>query len=379
MTAGPVRRLAVAAVGVVVLAGAGGAAAFTPPGQLEIHYINVGQGGSTLIIGPDGTRVLYDFGDRGSQAPILAYLENAAKIAPKDGLHYAIVSHRDIDHYGGYRGVIRGGYDVLVANYGPGSPKGPTVTMAREWLDPAREKTSAGAVRPIPVGLRIALGDGATMTVVAANGRVLGDDRDTDPPGHQRAKDENDRSVSLFVNYGKFQYILDGDLGSGPEDCSGHRTGQRDIQSRVAHALIDRGHLDPVRGVDVMHVAHHGSESSTAARYVNLLRPEVALISVGISGKRVYHPRRRVVDTVLRQTDPPALGPDRVFQTEDGVADDEGTRTSFAGLAIGNIRLTTDGRTGYSIFGDNEVHEDSDEEGRAGGWEFEFDEPPDDG
>lgn len=28
--------------------------------NLEIHYINVGQGGSTLIIGPDGTTILYD-------------------------------------------------------------------------------------------------------------------------------------------------------------------------------------------------------------------------------------------------------------------------------------------------------------------------------
>ncbi len=28
-----------------------------PSGQLEIHYINVGQGSSVLIIGPDGTRI----------------------------------------------------------------------------------------------------------------------------------------------------------------------------------------------------------------------------------------------------------------------------------------------------------------------------------
>ena len=33
-------------------------AAYTPSGPREIHYINVQQGSSTLVIGPDGTTIL---------------------------------------------------------------------------------------------------------------------------------------------------------------------------------------------------------------------------------------------------------------------------------------------------------------------------------
>ena len=38
---------------------------FAPSGLLEIHYINVQQGGSTLIIGPNGTTILMDAGNNG--------------------------------------------------------------------------------------------------------------------------------------------------------------------------------------------------------------------------------------------------------------------------------------------------------------------------
>ena len=96
---------------------------FQASGQLEIHYINIGQGGSTLIIGPNGTRILYDFGKRKGTRDILPYLESI-QLKPDHGLHYAIVSHYDLDHYEGYRALVDGGYDVMVANYGP-SPEPP--------------------------------------------------------------------------------------------------------------------------------------------------------------------------------------------------------------------------------------------------------------
>lgn len=41
--------------------------AYTPSDDLEIPYINTGKGGSTLIIGPNGTRILYDFGNVGGR------------------------------------------------------------------------------------------------------------------------------------------------------------------------------------------------------------------------------------------------------------------------------------------------------------------------
>jgi beta-lactamase superfamily II metal-dependent hydrolase len=190
---------------------------FEPSDKLEIHYINVGQGGCTLIIGPDGTRILYDFGNVSGNCHIIPYLENAIGLAPDDGFDYAIVSHRDRDHYVGYKALV-----------------------------------------------------------AASNGQIH------KVAERRPVRDENDRSVALYVTYKNVQYILDGDLGSGPEACTHHDTRQIDIQSHVARALIAQGLMKETFGVDVLHIAHHGSESSTSAAYYNLVKPEVGLISVGL-------------------------------------------------------------------------------------------------
>jgi competence protein ComEC len=345
---------------------------FEPSGKLEIHYINVGQGGCTLVIGPDGTRILYDFGAYDGGRDIVPYLRDVVKLDPSDGIHYAIVSHRDRDHYMGYRAVVEAGYDVLVANYDSGSPKLAT-TIRSNWLQPAKN-TKAGAALRAPVGLAIALGDGAEALVVAANGKVW-----EEPP--VKVSNENDRSVVLFIHYKNFQYVLDGDLGAGRETCTDHQTTQIDVQTRVARTLLSHRLITPENGVDVLHIAHHGSESSTSAAYFNLMKPEVGLISVGQKNSTYLHPREDVVDKVL-------IGPQRpscvkappvkdVFQTEDGERDCSSTGcTSFTGTAIGDIRLVTDGERKYEITGSNRVHGGRSQGGPGKRWSFDVDEAP---
>jgi beta-lactamase superfamily II metal-dependent hydrolase len=326
---------------------------FVASGELEIHYINVGQGGCTLIIGPDGTRILYDFGKVAGQRDIVPYLRDVVGLAPQDGLQYTVVSHGDKDHYMGYSDVVEAGYDVSTANYGSGSLKTDT-TIIQNWLKPAK-KTTAGAVQAIPVGMHIPLGQGAEAVVMAANGVIYG----VEVPVPVR--DENDRSVVIFIHYGDFQYILDGDLGAGPEACTDHQTGQMDVETHVAFALIQQGLMDSRFGVDVLHIAHHGSESSTSAAYYNLMKPEVGLIIVGLDQGTFLHPREDVVDKVLLPGNraecvkaPPLKA---LFQTEDGIKGCSSTGcTSFSGRSVGDIKLKTDGKTGYTISGSNRVH-----------------------
>jgi beta-lactamase superfamily II metal-dependent hydrolase len=333
---------------------------FEPSGKLEVHYINVGQGGCTMIIGPDGTRILYDFGNVSGKRHIIPYLQKAVGLMPEDGFDYSIVSHRDKDHYVGYKALVDKGYDFKVANYGCGSPKEATPLINRSWLNPA-QKTTGKAVQTIPVGMRFPLGDGAEALVAASNGNIY------KVAERRPVTDENDRSIALYITYKDFQYILDGDLGSGPEECTHHDTRQIDVQTHVARALIDQGLMDEVFGVDVLHIAHHGSESSTSAAYYNLVRPEVGLISVGLKQGTFRHPREDVVDLVLLET-PGKKRPDCVkapplkalFQTERGAGyqdPDPGQMdrcsstgcTSFSGQVVGSIKLVTDGKE-YEIY-----------------------------
>ncbi len=317
-------------------------------GKLEIHYINVGQGGSTLIIGPDGTRILYDFGKFNGTKTVVPYLGGLGwtdKI-----IHYSILSHRDQDHFNGYKGIVDSGYKFTIANYGPGGPEKEGVTLNTNW-ESVTHKTSAGAARQIPLGLKLALGNGAFLLVVARNGEVIDGTK-------VKVSNENDRSVSIFLNYNNFQYILDGDLGGGKEDCSRHNTGQLDVQTKVAQALMNLSLINK-NGVDVMHVAHHGSESSTPAKYVNLMAPEVAMISVGNPNCSYRHPREAVMNTLLKK-DVKLVGACadlkkvvEIYQTDTGSegcnSESPISRTSNVGIISGDIKITTDGVRDYKV------------------------------
>src|SRR3989442_15604767 len=84
--------------------------------QLEIHYINVGWGGSVLVKGPDGTTVLMEAGNTGKgTSAVVPYLQSVG-ILPANGLDYTIAGHQHCDHIGGLDEVINTGYNVRIHN-----------------------------------------------------------------------------------------------------------------------------------------------------------------------------------------------------------------------------------------------------------------------
>lgn len=329
--------------------------------NLEIHYINVQQGQSTLIIGPNGTTILYDGGNefKGTNE-VVPYLQSIG-ITTSQPLTYIIASHHDTDHYRGLTEVINAGYDALNV-FDNGSNK--YNTFVQDFFN-AAATTTAGSVTQIPLGYTINLGNGATATCVAVDGYVLGAGL---VPGGQ--DNENDRSVVLLIQYGSFDYLVTGDLGGGSEDyaCTGRSTSQVNIETPLVQALMPAGVTPRLTqyGVEIAHVGHHGSESSTNADYMNLLTPTVACISVG-PGQSTdwFHPRIDVVENVLLSqvsciSAPAAL----VLQTEEGSP--TGIKTSYAGYCVGDIVITTDGATGYSITANGAVSQGPDERTVAG-------------
>ncbi len=72
-------------------------------GTVEVHFINVGQSVSTLVVGPTGETMLVDTGhftDDGEY--VLQYLQ-AHGI---ERLDHLVVSHNDADHIGGNAAII---------------------------------------------------------------------------------------------------------------------------------------------------------------------------------------------------------------------------------------------------------------------------------
>jgi beta-lactamase superfamily II metal-dependent hydrolase len=346
---------------------------FDPSGLLEIHYINVGWGTSVLVIGPDGITILIDGGrDNMGASQVIPYMQSLGLMAA-DGLDYVLASHLHSDHIAGLTQVMNSGYDVRNAVYFNGSNNSNSYVTA---FRTAASNTTAGPIVALALGAVIQLGDSATATCVAANGSVWGHGA---IPGGQA--DENDRSIGLLIRYRDFDYIFTGDMGGGESDqtCTGRSTGQVNIETPMVQAIMPGGEhpLLSSYGVEVAHVSHHGSESSTNSDYMNYLTPKFACIAVGSGQSADYmFPRHDVVDNVLRAgvyciTAPAAT----VLQNEEGQP--AGGLTSYAGYCVGDIIIKTDGAANYIVDGSGGVTEGPDERSILGmPLTVPFDEPP---
>lgn len=279
----------------IILGISGSWAGLTPEADLEIHHIDVGQGDCTLILSPTGESLLFDGGQNGKGPVIIDYLTSIGVTS----LTYMVASHYHADHIGGLDEVINGGISVDVAAYDRGGSY--SSQTYQDYVAAIGEKRTT-----IHDGQVIDLGGGVKVECVAVNGNGV--------PG---ASDENDLCVALKVTYGDFDYFVAGDL-SGSNDG-----GYTDIETSVAPEVGD---------VEIYRVDHHGSSYSSNQYFVDVLDPEVSIISVG---KNSYgHPSK----TVVRRLKATSV----VYQTED----------SRGRIVDGDIVVITDGKGYFSVNGD---------------------------
>lgn len=269
--------------------------------QVRIVHIDVGQGDSTLIVGPSKT-LLFDAGVTGSGTQIRNVL-NSLSITSID---YFVAGHYHADHIGAIDEVINGGITLNIASYDRGGSY-----SSQTYTDYV---TAVGTKRAtITLNQQIDLGGGCTLTCIAVNG--------TTNHGNVTPSDENARSIALVLRYGTFDYLIASDLTGGGSSTS-------DVESKIA---VDAG------DVDVLHCGHHGSETSTNQTLLNTIKPEQAVISCG-DGNTYGHPTQTILDRLAAST-----GMNTIWQTELG---NGGTHSKVK--VGGNITFLTDGST-YSV------------------------------
>jgi len=68
-----------------------------------------------------------------------------------------------------------------------------------------------------------------------------------------------------------------------------------DLEARGEREILDMIEPDDLRGVEILKIGHHGSDTSTTSEWLDQLRPRIALISCGVAN-RYGHPSPRVLE-----------------------------------------------------------------------------------
>lgn len=349
--------------------------------DLLILHLNVGQGDSTLILGPetDGRRiaVLMDAGDIPNSGDpdggaIVAHVLADYGITQLD---YFIASHYDADHIGGLitgRPSLHGTGFIFGPNGVPGETGDDDHDGKGDWLDDKMtfpDPEEIGTDDDIPIlhfidrgqkdepdtktyakyeaiaqtlgqrtsidtqeevnSYKIDLGGGAVMTCYAADGYV----RNREKPVRY-VNTENERSLCFLISYGGFHYLIGGDtIGrkSGSENAK--------VELAIAEALI----ADQIN-IDVYKVNHHGANNGSSKEFLDLIQPEVAIISLGDNNSH-GHPHK---ETLQRLVD---AGTQKIYQTQTGKPKDEIPESlkSLQTVSDDHILLVSDG-SAYTIY-----------------------------
>ena len=232
---------------------------------LAITCLDIGQGDCCVLKMPGVENFLIDGGSSNKKNTavyqILPYLKNQG-IAILDGI---FVSHTDQDHISGIEELLELCAQKL------------TTVRVKNLILPDWD-TTGGEYEKLKMlaeqtGIRVqTVREGNLLKTKEAQIEILAPENGAD------GSDTNEDGMVMKVHFGKFRGLFTGDIGAETEK-----------------KLLDSMEED----VDFLKVAHHGSKYSTCQGFLDVVSPEIAVISC--SAKNTYgHPS---ADTIKKLED----------------------------------------------------------------------------
>ena len=204
------------------------------PGNLEVHFLDVGQADCTLIK-CDGYTMLIDAGEDDQGTKIQNYLKKQGV----EKLDYLVLTHPDSDHIGSA--------DVILTKF-----ETDTVFMSdfeketRIYIDLLQLMKDSQIEYLTPeVGDIYPLGS-ASFQILAPNDEY---------------EDPNNTSIALLLTHGENSFLFTGDA---------EKSAEKD--------MLDNG-LN--LAADVFHAGHHGSKTSNTEDFMDAVNPQYVVISCG--------------------------------------------------------------------------------------------------
>lgn len=242
----------------------------TSSGELAVHFLDVDQGDSSLLITPNGKTILIDGGKQTAGEKVVSYL----KAAGVTSIDYLVATHPDADHIGGLIPVLN---QIPVKNV-IDSGKSHTSQTYMEYLTLIDQKNIPFHIAKTGEFINV---DPAIKVQVLNSG--------------EGAADNNEASVVLKVTHGSKSFLFTGDAGVQTEADM--------VSSFDVNA-------------DVLKVSHHGSETGSSQAFLNEVTPAWAVLSYG-EGNSYGHPDSVVVNrlTAMGATVIPTTNGDIAFES----------------------------------------------------------------
>ena len=239
-----------------------------PDGLLRVHFLDVGQGDSTLIVTPSGRQMLIDGGPDGD---VVSQRLSGVLPGGDRSLDVVLMTHLDSDHSQGLLAVLER-FAVGAVLTGPPTADGPVrpeweQTLARKGISPME----------VSAGHRIVLDDGVELEVL------------NPAPGHPLG-DANNDSVAVRLQYGNVSVLLAADM----ED---------EAELRLAGSGAEISST-------VLKAGHHGSGTSSAQKFLDAVGPEIAVVSAGLDNQ-YGHPAPEALERLEA-----SVGPQNVYRTD---------------------------------------------------------------
>lgn len=250
-----------------------------PSGVLTVAFLDIGQGDAILIEAPNGNQLLID-GGRGGQI-----LSRLSAVMPwfDRSLDIVLATHPDADHIGGLAAVLNSYRIGQTVDPGKDSPTQIYQTYRR--LIATKNIPNTIARR----GVKISLDQNVEFTVLSPIGEVTN-------------LETNEASIVGRLKYGHNTVLLTGDL-----------------PSNIEQNLLFRGLTSELKS-EILKVGHHGSKNSSSLAFIQVVKPQYAVISVGATNS-YGHPSPIVLDQ-FKGLDIPILRTDQlgtIIFTGDGV------------------------------------------------------------
>jgi beta-lactamase superfamily II metal-dependent hydrolase len=252
-----------------------------PRPALQIYFIDVEGGQSTLLVTPEHHSLLIDTGWAGDGSgfrpgdPHRARDANRIVAAARDAgiaqIDYLLITHFHVDHDGAVTELSQlMPIQTFIDHSAPSAEADRASPGTKQAYEAYLTVRSGGAHLEPPPGERLPLEDVEAIVVSSAGATLKGPlanagatnatcpERATSP----RDPYENPRSTAVVVRYGEFRFLDVGDL-----------TGQPLFDLVCPKDLLGR--------VDAYLVAHHGGPDASVPETFATLKPRVAIMNNG--------------------------------------------------------------------------------------------------